>query len=91
MHEEGKKNAELQVIKKQNEQPEFNSSIKNEDALYKFLAYSGSLEKKRRENLDKTRKNNELVYGVENFEEFYKQELQKDAKREPRPIKPSDY
>jgi hypothetical protein len=75
MHEEGKKNAELQIMKKHNEQPEFNSSVKNEDALYKFLAYSGVLEKKRRDNLDKTRKNNELVYGVENFEEFYKQEL----------------
>lgn len=75
MHEEGKKNAELQIMKKPNEQPEFNSSVKNEDALYKFLAYSGVLEKKRRENLDKTRKNNELVYGIENFEEFYKQEL----------------
>lgn len=91
MHEEGKKNAELQIMKKPNEQPEFNSSVKNEDALYKFLAYSGVLEKKRRENLDKTRKNNELVYGIENFEEFYKQELQKDAKRDPRPINPSDY
>jgi hypothetical protein len=59
-------------MKKFNEQPEFNANIKNEDSLYKFLAYSGTLEKKRRENLDKTRKNNELVYGVENFEEFYK-------------------
>jgi hypothetical protein len=78
-------------MKKHNEQPEFNSQIKNEDALYKFLAYSGVLEKKRRENLDKTRKNNELVYGIENFEEFYKQELQRDAKRDPRPINPADY
>ncbi len=91
MLEEGKKNSETQIMKKHNEQPEFNAKVKNEDALYKFLAYSGVLEKKRRENLDKTRKNNELVYGVENFEEFYKQELQRDAKRDPRPVNPSDY
>lgn len=91
MLEEGKKNADTQIMKTYNQQPEFNASIKNEDALYKFLAYSGTLEKKRRENLDKTRKNNELVYGVENFEEFYKQELQKDAKREPRSVNPADY
>ena len=91
MLEEGKKNADTQIMKRHNEQPEFNSQVKNEDALYKFLAYSGVLEKKRRENLDKTRKNNELVYGVENFEEFYKQELQRDAKRDPRPINPTDY
>ena len=78
-------------MKRYNEQPDFNSQLKNEDALYKFLAYSGMLEKKRRADIDKTRKNNELVYGIENFEEFYKQELQRDAKREPRQINPAEY
>ena len=58
-------------MKKFNEQPEFNANIKNEDSLYKYLAYSGVL-RRSIENLEKTRKNNELVYGVENFEEFYK-------------------
>jgi hypothetical protein len=36
-------------MKKFNEQPEFNANIKNEDSLYKFLAYSGVLEKKRKQ------------------------------------------
>ena len=91
MLEEGKANDEMQIMKRYNEQPDFNSQLKNEDALYKFLAYSGMLEKKRRADIDKTRKNNELVYGIENFEEFYKQELQRDAKREPRQINPAEY
>lgn len=49
------------------------------------------LEKKRREDIDKTRKNNDLIYGIENFEEFYKGELQRDSKREPRTINPTDF
>jgi hypothetical protein len=91
MLKEGKKNEETQFLKRPNEQSDFNQSIKNEDALYKFLAYSGMLEKKRRDDIDKTRKNNEIIYGIENFEEFYKQELQRDAKREPREINSNDY
>ncbi len=91
MFAEGERNSEIQIMKQKNEQPEFNKNIKNEDALYKFLAYSGMLEKKRRENLDKTRKTNELVYGIENFEEFYKGQLQRDAKRDPRKIIPEEY
>jgi hypothetical protein len=55
------------------------------------MAYSGMLEKKRREDIDKTRKNNEMIYGTENFEEFYKGELKKDSKLPPRPINPADY
>ena len=58
-----------------NNQREYNKEIKDEDSLFKFLAYSGMLEKKRREDLNKTRKNDEIVYGVHNFEEFYKEEL----------------
>lgn len=91
MVEENAKNEELQGLKHNNTQPEFNQELKNEDALYKFMAYSGMLEKKRREDIDKTRKNNEMIYGTENFEEFYKGELKKDSKLAPRPINPADY
>jgi hypothetical protein len=91
MHTEGKENAQLQIMKTSNTQREFNNSVQNEDALYKFLAYSGMLEKKRREDIDKTRKNNTMIYGLETFEEFYKKELQTDAKRPARPINPEDY
>ena len=55
------------------------------------MAYSGMLEKKRREDIDKTRKNNEMIYGLENFEEFYKGELKKDSKTAPRPVNPADF
>lgn len=91
MLEENSKNEELQGLKHNNTQPEFNQELKNEDALYKFMAFSGMLEKKRREDIDKTRKNNEMIYGLENFEEFYKGELKKDSKTAPRPINPADY
>lgn len=49
------------------------------------------LEKKRREDIDKTRKNHEIVYGVDSFEEYYKKQLQYDSKREAREITPEDY
>jgi hypothetical protein len=64
MQNEGKENEELQVMKSYNEQPDFNKSVKNEDALYKFLAFSAMLEKTRRQDLDKTRKNNVITYGI---------------------------
>ena len=91
MVNEGVENEEIQLLKKPNEQADFNKEVKNEDALYKFLAYSGMLEKKRREDLNKTRKNNEISFGLENFEEFYKGELQRDAKKDPRPVNAADY
>lgn len=49
------------------------------------------LEKNRRADLDKTRKNNEITYGIQNFEEFYKRELQNDAKKDPRPVRSEEY
>jgi len=41
---------EKQYMKTKNQQPAFNKDIVNEDAFYKFLAYTGNLEKKRRNN-----------------------------------------
>lgn len=49
------------------------------------------LEKKRREDPNKTRKNMEITHGLNTFEEFYKGELQRDSKNEPRTIDPNDY
>jgi hypothetical protein len=37
-------------MKKRNRQELINKGVVNEDAYYKFLAFAGSLEKKRREN-----------------------------------------
>jgi hypothetical protein len=81
----------MQFLKTPNSQKEFNKETKNEDALYKFLAYSGILERNRRQDINKTRKNNEMIFGIESFEEFYKGELQRDAKRPPREVRPEDY
>lgn len=91
MKDEGKISEETQFKKTPNTQAEFNRETKNEDALYKFLAYSGMLEKKRREDLNKTRKDDEVTMGMMNFTEFYKEQLQLDAKKEPRPVKAEDY
>jgi len=53
-----------QNLKTANEQVEFNKSLKDEDALYKVLAYKATLERKRMENPDATRKNPEVLYGM---------------------------
>lgn len=45
MLQEGKENDLRQGLKKTNEQGDFNKKIKNEDAYFKFYAYSGMLEK----------------------------------------------
>jgi len=70
---------------------EFNKDVKDKDALYKFLTYSGMLEKKRREDINKTRKDNVVAFGIHNFEEFYKEQLLLDAKKPAREIKPEEY
>lgn len=46
---EDKKNSdEIQGMKMRNHQLSFSQVIKNEDAIYKFIAYTGVLEKNRR-------------------------------------------
>ena len=50
-------------MKTKNEQPQFNKNVQNEDAFYKFLAYTGNLEKQRRENRKETLNNFELLGG----------------------------
>lgn len=75
MGKEGKNDEEMQFRKTVNTQPQFNKDVKNEDALYKFLAYSGMLEKKRREDLNKTRKDESIAMSLSAFTEYYKDEL----------------
>ncbi len=58
-------------MKTKNEQPQFNKDVQNEDAFYKFLAYTGNLEKQRRENRKQTLSNFELLGGEQSFEQFY--------------------
>lgn len=91
MGKEGQINEELHYKKSVNNQSAFNRDVKNEDALYKFLAYTGMIEKRRREDLNKTRKDENIAFNLAAFSEYYKAELIKDAKREPRPVNPADY
>lgn len=65
--------------------------MKNEDSLYKFLTYSAMLEKTRKENINQTRKSDEIAFGLDTFEEYYKKTLQIDAKKDPRPINEEEY
>jgi hypothetical protein len=49
-----------------------NSKIKNEDSLYKFLSFSGMLEKNRREEkLRNGEIRDEVAFGLTSFETFY--------------------
>lgn len=44
------------------------------------------MEKQRRENYKQTLKNHAMAFDYEGFDSFYKSELIKDSKRDPRPI-----
>jgi len=86
-HELDSKNSqELQLLKTKNEQAKFSDNLDDEDAYYKFLAYTGVLEKKRGENRKATLENPKLKYGLETFEEYYQEQLLADARRPPREI-----
>jgi len=55
------------MLKTANRQPDFNKGIINEDAFYKFLAYSGNLQKKRAENPKATHGDLEIAAGFHKF------------------------
>jgi len=84
-------NQNKQAMKQTNKQAESNRETKNEDALFKFITYSGMLEKKRREDINVTRKNDMIAFTTDSFEQYYKGELLTDSKREPRPINEEDF
>ena len=92
MSKEGEfENAEVQAMKTKHNQSEENKKIQNEDAFYKYTAYAGSIEKKRRENLADTQTNQDIGLGVHRFEPYYQKILHRDIKLPPRPINPDDY
>jgi len=65
--------------------------LTNEDAFYKFMAYSGMLEKTRREGPRKALSEPEVVAGFHAFEAYYQDELLEDLKRPARPIDPEAF
>lgn len=90
-HKDNERSFEKQSMKKRNKQQKYNSEIVNEDAFYKLMAYTGTLEKKRRENIKETLKDPVLMAGTESFDQTYQRELELDLKRQARPIDPTDF
>ena len=83
------------MMKEPNTQRAFNKSIKNEDALYKQLAYGAIVEQQYKEqyyNPDHvTFKDKEVILNPHTFERWYIEQLSMEAHREPRSINPEDY
>lgn len=82
-------------MKQVNTQRKYNKTIKNEDALFKKLAFGVMTEQKYKqqyENPDNdTHKDKEYYISHDTFERFYLRQLEIEAKQEPRPINPADY
>ena len=84
----------MQNLKAVNMQREFNRDIINEDAMYKLMAYQGALQKKRMtdpEAKDEFVNNPKLMAAMERFEDYYKEELLKNAKMEPRKYNEAEF
>lgn len=80
-----------QAVKEPNNQNDENRAIKNEDAFFKFLAFSGMLEQQRRKDIKKTLKDPTIYMGMNTWEQFYKNRLFIEAKMEPRPVNEAEY
>jgi len=70
-------------------QREFNNTVKDEDALYKGLAFQAVLDEKSRKAM--TEGNDRMARTVAtfeftNFDRYYQKQLLKDARQPPRPL-----
>ena len=91
MNKEGKEvNDMMQKVKCPNNQADINNMIKDEDALYKFLAFSAMIEKERYEHWDKADEI-KAAYDIHTFDKYYLKTLYNDSFREPRQINPDDF
>jgi hypothetical protein len=89
--EDSKTSDQKQTLKTRNFQPIFNKGVENEDAFYKWMAYSGVREQQRMANYKETMNDPVLYAGFESFENFYQENLLADAKRPARKIDPKDF
>ena len=93
--DQGKSSREAQLYKEPNDQRRFNKSIKNEDALYKQLAFGAIVEQQYKEIINThhpiTHKDKEIQVSPYTFERWYLKQLQSEVHREPRHIDPADY
>lgn len=82
-------------MKRDSMQREFNKNVKDSDAQFKQLAFSTILELEGKAILNKPGKVSEekleLIHVDDTFSRWYLRELEKDVKREPRPINAADF
>ncbi len=71
MKEEKKVNEFRQFLKSPNEQTEFNNNLVNPEAIYKYWAYTGNLERQRMAD-PMVHKDMDLAYNIDSFVAFYK-------------------
>lgn len=86
---------EESLKKEPNNQRSYNRSIKDQDALYKQMAYGAIVEMKYKHQMENrdtvTFKDHEYKTNPYTFERWYMGQLELDAKAKPRPINESDY
>lgn len=84
----------MQEQKSVNLQRNFNHEVVNEDALYKLLAYQGSLQKKRLTDPEVRKDfltNPKNLAAFDTFEDWYKEELMRNARQAPRSFDESEF
>jgi len=98
MHEQvaQMKTTEAEALKKEpNNQRNYNKEIKDEEALYKQMAYGAMVETKYKNQIadrdNDTFKDKEYILSPYTFERWYMGQLELDAKSDPRPIIENDY
>lgn len=85
----------IQGMKLDHMQREQNMAVKDPDAQYKHLAFATMLEQEGKAIMDRPGKSApdklEWTYINDTFSRWYLRELEKDAKRDPRPVNPADF
>ena len=88
---DNERSMEKESRKTRNIQQAYNKEIVNEDAYYKLMAYTGALEKTRRENIKETTSDPETLAGFECFHQEYLKTLEADVKRPARAVNPEEF
>ena len=87
---------DLQDMKFEHDQREFNRSIKDHDAHFKQIAFMQMQDRKNAEIMQQKQDlrsyaHESIMYADNTFERWYAQVLNQDAKKDPRPVNPLDY
>ena len=87
---------DLQDMKFEHDQREFNRSVKDHDAHYKQIAFMQMQDRKNEEILQQKQDlrsyaHESVMFADNTFERWYARVLQEDSKKDPRPVNPLDY